>query len=145
MTVLGTDPVRPPEEFLKETGVRMVSFDELLAASDFVTLNCDLNTATTGLIGAAALAKMKPGAYLLNAARGPMVVEDDLVAALENGRLAGAGLDVFEHEPLPAASALRKFSQVVLSPHNSNGSPRAYERVHANTIKNLLEGLGLHG
>lgn len=142
-TLLGTDPIRPPEDFLRETGLRLVPLDELLAASDFVTLNCDLNPTTTGLMDAAALAKMKPGAFLLNAARGPMIVEKDLVAALEGGRLAGAGLDVFEHEPLPAASALRRFPNVVLSPHNSNGSPRAYERVHANTIKNLLEGLGL--
>ena len=143
-TLLGCDPVRPPEEFLKETGLKLVSFDELLAASDFVTLNCDLNPTTDALIDAAALAKMNPGACLLNAARGPMIVEKDLVAALKSGRLAGAGLDVFEHEPLPPDSGLRSLSQVVLSPHNSNGSPRAYERVHANTIKNLLEGLGLH-
>lgn len=141
-TLLGCDPVRPPEDFLKETGLRLVSIDELLAASDFVSLNCDLNPSSEGLMNAAALAKMKRTSYLLNAARGPMVVEKDLVSALEGGRLAGAGLDVFEHEPLPESSPLRRFPQVVMSPHNSNGSPRAYERVHSNTIKNLLEGLG---
>jgi D-3-phosphoglycerate dehydrogenase len=145
MTLLGCDPIRPPEEFLKESGLKMVSFDELLAASDFVSLNCDLNPGSTGLMNAFALAKMKPGAYLLNAARGPLIVEKDLVAALETGRLSGAGLDVYEHEPLPEASGLRKLPQVVLSPHNSNGSPRAYERVHANTIKNLLDVLKPRG
>ena len=145
MTLLGCDPVRPPEDFLKETGLKLVSFDELLAASDFVSLNCDLNPASNGLMNAAAFAKLKPGAYLLNAARGPLVVEKDLVAALEGGRLAGAGLDVYEHEPLPDSSRLRKLTQVVLSPHNSNGSPRAYERVHANTIKNLLDVLKPRG
>ncbi len=144
MTLLGSDPVRPPEDFLAQTGMTMVAFDDLLGASDFVTLNCDLNPSTTGLMNAAAFAKMKPRSYLLNAARGPMVVERDLVDALVSGVVAGAGLDVFEHEPLPADNALRRFRQVVLSPHNSNGSPRAYDRVHANTIKNLLEGLGLH-
>jgi D-3-phosphoglycerate dehydrogenase len=145
MNLLGCDPVRPPDDFLKETGLRLVSLDELLASSDFVSLNCDLNPTSEGLMNAAAFAKMKPGAFLLNAARGPMVVEKDLVAALEGGRLAGAGLDVYEHEPLPGSSPLRKFPQVVMSPHNSNGSPRAYERVHANTIKNLLEVLGARG
>ena len=143
--LLGCDPVRPPEDFLKETGLKLVSFDELLSSCDFVSLNCDLNPTSLGLINAAAFAKMKPNAYLLNAARGLIVVEKDLVAALDGGRLAGAGLDVFEHEPLPASSPLRRISNVLMSPHNSNGSPRAYERVHANTIKNLLEGLGLGG
>lgn len=141
MTLLGCDPVTPPAEFLAETGMTMLPFGDLLAASDFVTLNCDLNASTTGLMNAEAFAKMKPRSYLLNAARGPMIVERDLVDALVSGVVAGVGLDVFEHEPLPEGSALRRFRQVVLSPHNSNGSPRAYERVHANTIQNLLEGL----
>ncbi len=145
MTLLGCDPVRPPEDFLKETGLEMLSFPELLAASDFVSLNCDLNPTSDGLMNAAALARMKPGAFLLNAARGPLIVEKDLVAALESERLAGAGLDVYEHEPLPEGSRLRKLPQVVMSPHNSNGSPRAYERVHANTIKNLLDVLKPRG
>jgi phosphoglycerate dehydrogenase-like enzyme len=92
-------------------------------------------------MNAAAFSKMKAGAYLLNAARGPLVVESDLIDALRSGKIAGAGLDVFEHEPLPENSPLRLLPQVVMSPHNSNGSPRAYERVHANTIKNLLKGL----
>ena len=141
MTLLGADPILPPDEFLRETGMKMVPLPELLGAADFVSLNCDLNPTTQGLIDAAALARMKPGAYLLNAARGPLVVESALVKALKSGRLAGAGLDVYEHEPLPAKSPLRKIPTVVMSPHNSNGSPRAYERVHANTIKNCLEVL----
>lgn len=145
MTLLGCDPIRPPEDFLKETGLKLISFDELLAASDFVSLNCDLNASSNGMMNASAFAKLKPGSYLLNAARGPLIVEKDLVAALKNGRLAGAGLDVYEHEPLPQSSRLRALSQVVLSPHNSNGSPRAYERVHANTIKNLLDVLKPRG
>ena len=144
MTLLGCDPVRPPDAFLEETGLKLVSFDELLASADFVSLNCDLNPSSDRLMNAANIAKMKPGAFLLNAARGPMIVETDLVAALKSGLLTGAGLDVYEHEPLPVDSVLRALPQAVLSPHNSNGSPRAYERVHANTLKNLIEGLGLH-
>lgn len=143
MSLVGTDPVRPPEDFLRETGMEMASLDDLLRRSDFVSLNCDLNPTSDRLMGAANIAKMRPGAFLLNAARGPMVVEADLVAALESGRLGGAALDVYEHEPLPASSPLRRQKNLLMSPHNSNGSPRAYERVHANTIKNLLEGLGL--
>lgn len=145
MEILGCDPVVPPRAFLDETGIRMASLEDLLAVSDFVSINCDLNPTSRRLIDASALAKMRPGGYLLNAARGPIVVEADLVAALESGRLAGAGLDVFEREPLPSGSPLRRLPQVLMSPHNSNGSPRAYERVHAGTIDNLLKGLGLGG
>ena len=141
MTLLGADPILPPKEFVAETGIKMVPFNELLAKSDFVSLNCDLNPTSQGIMDQAAFGRMKPGAYFLNAARGPMVDESALVAAIESGRLAGAGLDVFEDEPLPESSRLRKLPQVVMSPHNSNGSPRAYERVHANTIKNLLDVL----
>jgi D-3-phosphoglycerate dehydrogenase len=71
------------------------------------------------------------------------VDEPALVAALQSGRLAGAGLDVFEFEPLPASSPLCHMDQVMLAPHNANSSPMAWERVHANTLRNLLEGLGL--
>ncbi|MBI5631780.1 MAG: phosphoglycerate dehydrogenase [Elusimicrobia bacterium] len=141
MTLLGTDPIHPSENFLKETGMKMLPLEKLLSAADFISLNCDLNPSSRRLMDKKAFSLIKPGSYLLNAARGPIVVENDLVAALESGRLAGAGLDVYEREPLPADSALRRLSQVVMSPHNSNGSPRAYERVHASTIKNLLEGL----
>jgi D-3-phosphoglycerate dehydrogenase len=80
---------------------------------------------------------------LINTARGPLVDEVALVQALESGRLAGAALDVFEQEPLPAGSPLRRMDQVMLAPHNSNASPTAWERVHWNTIRNLLDGLGI--
>jgi len=86
---------------------------------------------------------MKPSAVLINAARGPIVKEDDLVTALQNGTIAGAAMDVFEFEPLPADSPLRKMDNVLLAPHNSNSSPMAWERVHWNTIRNLLVGLGI--
>jgi D-3-phosphoglycerate dehydrogenase len=80
---------------------------------------------------------------LINTARGPIVEENMLVAALQSKRLAGAALDVFEHEPLPAESPLMSMDNVMLAPHNSNSSPAARERVHWNTIRNLFEGLGL--
>jgi D-3-phosphoglycerate dehydrogenase len=88
-------------------------------------------------------ALMKPNAVLINSARGPIVSEEALIEALQAKRLAGAALDVFEHEPLPLDSPLLKMDNVLLAPHNSNSSPAAWERVHWNTIRNLLHGLGL--
>jgi D-3-phosphoglycerate dehydrogenase len=82
---------------------------------------------------------------LINTARGPIVDEPALVAALQAGQIAGAALDVYEQEPLPASSPLLKMDNVMLAPHNANSSPAAWERVHRNTINNLLEGLGIRG
>ncbi len=87
---------------------------------------------------------MKPDAVLINTARGPVVNEKDLIEALQQKRIAGAGLDVFEEEPLPADSALLHMENVLLAPHNSNSSPRAWENVHWNSIRNLLIGLAIN-
>ncbi len=141
--LLGNDIIEMPSDFLAETGVKMVPLGELLAQSDFVSLNCDLNPSSRHIIDTAALSKIKTGAILVNTARGPLVDEVALIAALQSGRLAGAALDVFEQEPLPASSPLRKMDNVLLAPHNSNASPAAWERVHWNTIRNLLDGLGI--
>lgn len=91
--------------------------DELLPLVDFLVLSVPLNPATRGMIDAAAMKKMKAGAVLVNVARGPLVVERDLVAALESGHLAGAVMDVTEQEPLPASSRLWDLSQVIITPH----------------------------
>jgi D-3-phosphoglycerate dehydrogenase len=80
---------------------------------------------------------------LINTSRGPVVDEPALIEALQRGTIAGAALDVFEQEPLPAHSPLLKMDNVMLAPHNSNSSPAAWERVHRNTLRNLLEGLGI--
>jgi phosphoglycerate dehydrogenase-like enzyme len=88
---------------------------------------------------------MKPSAILINTARGLIVEEAALINALQTGRIAGAALDVYEGEPLPANSPLLKMDHVMLAPHNANASPAAWERVNRNTIKNLLDGLGLVG
>jgi D-3-phosphoglycerate dehydrogenase len=141
MRLLGNDIIEIDPAFVAETGVEQVPLPELLAQADFVSLNCDLNPSSHHLIDAAALAQMQPTAVLVNTARGPLVDEPALVAALQAGTLAGAALDVFEHEPLPAGSPLRSMGNVLLAAHNSNASPRAWERVHWNTIRNLLDGL----
>jgi D-3-phosphoglycerate dehydrogenase len=84
---------------------------------------------------------MKPTSILINTSRGPVVDEAALVRALQKKQIAGAGLDVFEVEPLPASSPLLKMENVLLAPHNSNSSPAAWERVHVNSIRNLMTGL----
>ncbi len=143
MKVLGNDIIEIDPAFIGELGIEMTSLDTLLGQSDFISLNCDLNPTSHHLMDAGRLRLVRPDAVLINAARGPIVDEKALIEALEAKRLSGAALDVFEVEPLPADSPLRKMDNVMLAPHNANSSPAAWERVHANTIRNLLEGLGL--
>jgi D-3-phosphoglycerate dehydrogenase / 2-oxoglutarate reductase len=143
MRVLGTDIIDIDHVFITESGIVMTTLDDLLAHSDFVSVNCDLNPSSHHLINAATLGKMNPSAILINTARGPIVSENALIHALQKGQIAGAALDVFEHEPLTADHPLLKMDNVMLAPHNSNSSPTAWERVHWHTIKNLIEGLGI--
>ena len=143
MKVYGTDILDIDHVFITETGVEMTDLPSLLSQSDFVSVNCDLNSSSYHLINSATLALMRSNAVLINTARGPIVDEEALIGALQAKRLGGAALDVFEHEPLPLESPLLKMDNVMLAPHNSNSSPAAWERVHWNTIRNLLEGLGL--
>lgn len=143
MKVLGTDIVDIDHVFVSESGIEMTDLHFLLSNSDFVSVNCDLNPTSYHLINAKTLAQMKPSAILINTARGPIVEENALVAALRSGQVGGAALDVFEVEPLPKESPLLKMENVMLAPHNSNSSPAAWERIHWNTIRNLLDGLGI--
>lgn len=126
----------------QEPGVeRIVPPDQLLAVlaeADIVALTCPLTPQTEGLIDAAALAALKPSAFLINVARGRVVDEAALIAALEAGRLAGAGIDCVHDEPLPAASPLWALPQVLVTPHSA-GETRAYER---NVVDMLLDNLG---
>jgi len=142
MRLLGNDIIPIDPEFIAQTGVDMVSLEALLDQSDFISVNCDLNPTSLHLLDAARLSRVRPGAILINCARGPVIDEPALVDALEQGRLGGAALDVFEIEPLPVASPLRGMNNVLLAPHNANSSPAAWDRVHVNTIRNLLLGLG---
>jgi D-3-phosphoglycerate dehydrogenase len=143
MKVLGTDIIDIDHVFISESGIEMTNLEYLLSNSDFVSVNCDLNPTSHHLINSKTLAQMKSSAVLINTARGPIVEETALVAALSLGQVGGAALDVFEFEPLPKDSPLLKMDNVMLAPHNSNSSPTAWERIHWNTIRNLLEGLGI--
>ncbi|MDD2921012.1 MAG: phosphoglycerate dehydrogenase [Anaerolineales bacterium] len=145
MKVYGVDIIDIDHVFVSESGIQMTALDSLLSNSDFVSVNCDLNPTSRHLINADTLARMKPNAVLINTARGPIVHETELISALQNKQIAGAALDVFEFEPLPKNSPLLKMDNVMLAPHNSNSSPTAWERIHWNTIKNLLDGLGIDG
>lgn len=142
MHILGNDIVEIAPDFIRENEFQMTSLEDLLHRADFVSLNCDLNPTSYHLMNQRTLAWMKPTAVLINTARGPVVDEPALVQALQNGVIAGAALDVFEKEPLPLDSPLRQMDNVMLAPHNANSSPAAWERVHRNTIRNLLIGLG---
>ena len=143
MKVFGNDIVEIPLDFVRENRLEMTSLPELLSASDFISLHCDLNPTSYHLINAETLEAVKPGAVLINTARGAVVDEPALIRALQNGRLAGAALDVFEVEPLPKDSPLLTMDNVLLAPHNSNSSPIAWERVHRSTIQNLFAGFNL--
>ena len=138
LRILGTDLKEMPSDFLHETGIEMVSQEQLLKEADFVSINTDLNPTSHHLMNEDAFAMMKSTSIFVNAARGPVVKESALVHALQNKLIAGAGLDVFEFEPLPADSPLRAMDNVLLAPHNTNSSPKAWEHVHNNTIKNML-------
>jgi D-3-phosphoglycerate dehydrogenase len=140
MKLLATDPRDDiPLQLLDDTGVEIVSLDELLAQSDFVSLNCDLNSSTRHLMSDEQFAKMKPSAVLINTARGGVVDQPALIRALTSGGIAGAGLDVFETEPIPAGCELLTLENVLLSPHLANSSDRAAHRVHQITIRNVCE------
>jgi len=141
MRILGNDIKDIDKDFVASVGVEVVDKECLYREADFISLNCDLNQSSFHLIDKNALAQMAKKPFIINTARGHIIKERDLVDALDQGIVAGAGLDVFEQEPLPSDSRLLMMDNVLLAPHNSNSSPSAWERVHENTVKNLLEGL----
>ena len=141
MELLGNDIIEINQEFLKKTSVLMTSLTDLMSRADFVSINCDLNPTSHHLINKESLAGMKSNAVLINTARGQVVDELALITTLQSGDIAGAALDVFEVEPIPGDSPLLDMGNVMLAPHNANSSPTAWEYVHWNTIRNLLDGL----
>jgi D-3-phosphoglycerate dehydrogenase/(S)-sulfolactate dehydrogenase len=129
------------KEMAQRFGVEYVSFDELLRQSDVLTLHAPLLPETRGLIDAAALAKMKPTAYVVNTARGPLVDEVAIAQALSVGQIAGAALDVFEREPLPAASPLRQAPNLILTPHIAGVTHQSRAAMAAMAVENVARVL----
>lgn len=121
--------------------VSLVDLDKLLSTSRFIVLACPLTPETFHLINADRLALFRPDAYLVNVARGPVVLEIDLIDALKSGRLAGAALDVFEVEPLPLDSELRTLPNVVLGAHNASNTREGVVRASSAAVDFLIEEL----
>lgn len=126
-----------------EHGVELVSKDDLLARSDFITIHLILSDRTRGVFGAAELAKMKPTAYIVNTSRGPIIDEDALAAALRNNTIAGAGIDVFSVEPLPADNQFRNLENMIVTPHLGYVEAANYDAYfggYAAAIRGFLDG-----
>lgn len=137
MSVIAHDP------YLTEApdGTPVVSFDQLLAQADVICLCCNQTAENYHLINADTLARARDGVILCNVARGGLVDETALVAALTSGKVAAAALDVFEVEPLPTDHPLLSFENVAVSSHNANSTVQAIEYVHGNTLDNLFKHL----
>jgi D-3-phosphoglycerate dehydrogenase len=141
LRLLGNDIVPIDQNFVLETDIGVADLEGVLRESDFVSMNCDLNPTSYHLMNSDTFGKMKKGSYYITTCRGPVTDEKALADALTSGRLAGAGLDVFEDEPLPTDSPLRNMDNVILSPHNANGDPACAERIHQATLSHLIEEL----
>jgi phosphoglycerate dehydrogenase-like enzyme len=121
-----------------ESGAEAVSMETLLREADVVTLHIQFNEQTRGIIGAKELGLMKPGAYLVNTGRGPLVVEQAMIQALESGRLGGVGLDVYDIEPLPMDHPLRRFDNVILMSHRGYATVEILSERYEQAMENIL-------
>lgn len=136
--VLGADPRLPPGG-VSATGVTVVGLDELLASADVVSLHVPLTDATRHLVSSRELALMRPGSVLVNTSRGEVVDTVALVHALRSGFIAGAGLDVFESEPLPVSHPLIELDSVILTPHAAWYTEESYERLKHRTLEHVID------
>lgn len=128
----------PTPERAARLGVTFVSLEELLARSDVVSVHLKLTAESRGLIGAQQIRGMKRGAMLINTARGPIVQTQALVDGLNSGQVGGAGIDVFDVEPIPADHPLLACQQVVLTPHNADQTPEGMELLNAGVVDNVI-------
>jgi len=141
MNVLVYDPYKPAAE-IKAAGCEPVAdLDAALPRADFVSIHCPKNPETVGMFNAARLQRMKATAYLINTARGGIVDEPALYQALVSGKLAGAGLDVFEQEPPPAGHSLLGLPNVIMAPHVAGVTIEAVDRMSEQTARNILSAL----
>jgi D-3-phosphoglycerate dehydrogenase len=141
MNVLIYDPYKPAAE-IKAAGCEPVGdLDAALPRADFVSIHCPKTPETVGMFNAARLKRMKPTAYLINTARGGIVDEKALYEALVSGKIAGAGLDVFEQEPPPSGHSLFELPNVIMAPHVAGVTREAVDRMSVQTARNILSAL----
>jgi D-3-phosphoglycerate dehydrogenase len=141
MRLLGTDIATDKQQSAAKLGVEVTDLGSVVASADVLSLNCPLTSKTWHMLDAPRIATMKPGAWVVNTARGALIDEDALVVALAEGRIGAAALDVFEVEPLPPDSPLRQRRNVILGAHNSSNTAEAGHRTSEKAIDNLLAGL----
>jgi phosphoglycerate dehydrogenase-like enzyme len=128
-------------EVAQAAGAALVSKDQLFEQADVLTIHLVLSGRTRGLVGAAELGKMKPTARLINASRGPIVDEQALISALKNKQIAGAAVDVFDIEPLPASHPFRRLENVLATPHIGYVSDGLYKTFYEDTVSNIRKWL----
>ena len=138
MQVYGNDII---EKKYESQLLKIVNLDYLLKNSDFISLHTDLNKTTHHLIGKDQLSIMKKDSIIINTSRGAVINQIELENALSENKIGGAALDVFEEEPLPKNSKLKKFENVLLSPHNSNASVEVFNKVDIRSINNIFDSL----
>jgi D-3-phosphoglycerate dehydrogenase len=141
MQVIGSDVSSESAAAAQRSGVKTVDLGELFRQADIVSLNCPLTAENRHMIDDRSVATMKPGVWIINTARGGLIDENALVSALTSGRVGGAALDVFEIEPLPTNSPLRRIQQVILGAHNSSNTAEAVHRTSVRAIDHLIAGL----
>lgn len=138
--ILVDDP-RADESHIKAAGGQKVSFDDVLTQSDYISIHCPLNSETENMFDAAVFSKMKEGAILINTARGPIVNEDELWKALKSGKLAAAGIDVYNEDPLSAESPLRELDNITMTDHAAWYSEESIVELKTKAARNVIEVL----
>jgi D-3-phosphoglycerate dehydrogenase len=138
--IVAADPFVKPYAF-EERGVQRVNLEDLLANADIISVHCPLVAETTHMIDRGAISKMKDGVIVINTSRGPIINEPDLIEALQSNKVLGAGLDVFEEEPLPVTSVLRTLPNVILTSHAASVSTRAIELLQVKAAESARDFL----
>ncbi len=138
MQLIAHDPYADPQEMAK-LGVRLVELETLFQLSDFLAVNCPLNEKTKGMVNAHLIGMMKPTAFLINTARGPIVDEKALYQALKNKKIGGAGLDVFESEPTPADNPLLQLDNVIVTPHGICFTDQCLEGLAQSAFQSVID------
>jgi D-3-phosphoglycerate dehydrogenase len=138
MKFIAHDPYADPA-VARDLGVRLVGLEQLFAESDVLSVSCPLSEETRHIVNAERLALMKPSAYLINTSRGPVIDEAALTSALQERRIAGAGLDVFEEEPSPATNPLYKLDNVIVTPHALCWTDQCFGGIGAADVKAVFD------